>query len=420
MRILFINPYFRYFGKDIFPLGLAYIASIAQNNNEVKIIDENLGKTKIEDELAKFKPDTVALTATTPSYPRAIEIAKLSKKRGALTIMGGVHVTFRPASALRLGIDVVVRGEGERVFAQLLSNYPALEDVKGISFKKNGQIQHNPDCELIQNLDSLPNPAYHLFELERYKIISSITSRGCPYNCTYCSATHFWRKKVRYRSIPKVIEEIKLLNQKYNFRLFRFMDSSFTIHEKRTKELCQAILDEDLQFNWSCEARPDQLSNELLETMFDAGCRLVCLGVDSASQEILNRSQRKVQSQEIWDAITRIKAKKMQVRAYVTFGFPGETIESVKQTITYLQQYQPSQILLSLATAYPGTKLTENIFVNVPDGWRAKFHGHAIGGDLILPESMNAKQYMKAADFMFDEIKKINKQQNLETETTDL
>ncbi|MFX0064950.1 MAG: B12-binding domain-containing radical SAM protein [Candidatus Hermodarchaeota archaeon] len=412
MRLLFVNPYFRYFGKDIFPIGLAYIASIAQESNEVKILDENVEKVDIKKELAHFQPDIVLSTATTPSYPRAIEIMKLSKEKGAKTIMGGVHVTFRPASALRLGVDIVVRGEGELTFSQLLSNYSTLETVKGISFKKNGQIYHNPDQELIQNLDSLPNPAYHLFNLDRYRIISLITSRGCPFSCTYCSATHFWKKKVRYRSILNVMEEIKLLYHNYNFRFFRFMDSSFTIREKRTEDLCQALIDENLSIIWSCEARPDQLSGELLESMFASGCRLVCLGVDSASQEILNRSHRKVESQDIWNTITRIKAKGMQVRAYVTFGFPGESIETTKQTIAYLKKYRPSQILLSLATAYPGTKLTENIFVNVPDGWRAKFHGHAVGGDLILPEGMTPQEYMVNADFMLEEIKKINKIQS--------
>ncbi len=404
MRVLYIHPKFPYRGKDLFPIGLGYLAGISKDRADIMVIDENVESFSIA-KITDFRPDIIGITATTPSFQRALEITgKLKKSSNATVVMGGVHATFNPEEALLGGADIVVRGEGEKTFSELI-DLKDLEKIDGISYRENGRFVHNPDRALIKDLDDIPFPAHDYFRIENYKIMSIISARGCPYSCAYCSATRFWKNQVRYRSTKNVLEELKRIAE-MGFNLVRFMDSTFTLDKKRVLEICDMIKDEDLDIKWSCETRADHLDDEILRAMSTSGCNLICMGIDSASQEILERCDRKVDVAVMEAAFEKARKYKIPVRAYITFGLPGETERSVKQTIKFLYKVRPRQILMSLATAYPGTDLSGGRYIKMHPNWVAKFHGHGPGGNLYLPEGMTRKEYIRLADYMLKEIKK--------------
>ena len=405
MRVLLIHPRFPYRGKDSFPLGLGYLAAVAKGN-EIIVIDENVETLNLE----KINPDIVGITSTTPSFPRAMEIAKTVKKlwRGTTLVIGGTHVTFVPEDALMGGVDVVVRGEGEHAFLELLEGRE-LGRIKGIAYMEEGRIIKTPDRELIPDLDSLPFPAWQRFPLQGYGIMSMITSRGCPYSCSYCSATRFWRHHVRYRSPENVLEELKLITEQ-GFKLIRFMDSTFTLDKKQCLRICELIKKEGLDLKWSCETRADTLDDEILEAFSTSGCNLICIGVDSGSQRVLDETNRRMRVSSIKKAFEKIRKYGIATRAYVTFGFPGESEKGVMETMKLLEEAKPEQILLSLATAYPGTELWGHGGVEVHPDWIAKFHGHGTGGRLYLPSGLSRKDYMRLADYVWSEVRKLTRE----------
>lgn len=410
MRVLLIHPAFPYRGKDLFPIGLGYLAAIAEDRAEVFVIDENVEAFDLE-KVKSIGPDIVGITSTTPSFPRAAEItAKLRKECGnALIVMGGTHATFMPEEAIEAGADIVIRGEGEATFSDLIDRRD-LRDVKGISYRHRG-IRHNPDRGLIENLDEIPLPAHRYFPIEKYRIMSIATSRGCPYRCSYCSASRFWQHRVRFRSPENVLEELIQIAE-LGFSLVRFMDSTFTLDRERAKRICQMMIEEGLDIKWSCETRADHLDEDLLKALSKAGCELICLGVDSASQAVLDRNRRRIDVATIRKAFEKIRKYGMKTRAYITFGLPGETSESVEETIRFLEEIKPDQTLLSLATAYPGTELWGGRYIELHPSWISKFHGHGRGGNLYFPRGLTRGEYTKLADYMYREVKRINKASN--------
>ncbi len=407
MRLLLVHPRFPYRGRDAFPLGLGYLAAAARGNADVEVVDENYTPLDIH-RIAADPPDILGISSTTPSFPRALEIAREAKRLPGDTtiVMGGTHATFCPEDALKRGVDLVVRGEGEETIQEILEGRPWGE-IKGISYAVDGRVVHNPDRELHKNLDYLPFPAWDAFSLEAYEIMSIITSRGCPFSCVYCCAARFWRSRVRFRSPENVIQELREIAS-MGYRMVRFMDSTFTLNKAHAIRICELLKKEGLNFSWSCETRADSLDDELLKALAESGCRLLCLGVDSGSQHVLEETQRKMRVAAVKTAFRKIKKHGIATRAYVTFGFPGESERSVRETVKLLREIRPDQILLSLATAYPGTVLwgmDQKRRLYPHPSWIAKFHGHGYGGRLYLPEGLSRKDYMRLADYLWGEVR---------------
>lgn len=408
MKIILINPKYPFYrGKDLFPLGLGYIAAISEKYAETKVIDMNVEKTNIEQAVKEFMPDIVGITSTSPAFPEAKRIAsEIRNVSPAKIIIGGVHATFRPDEALEAS-DIAVRGEGELTFEEILSGKP-VEEIKGVSFKKDGMIIHNPDRELTEAVDTFPSPAYHLFPIKKYTIMSAISSRGCPFNCVYCCSTRFWRNKIRYRHVDSFYKEIEWLS-KNGVRTLKIHDSTFTIDKSRVMNFCNKMIESDLDLFWSCETRPDTLDDDMLAKLKEAKCILICIGVDSASELVLKNANRQMKKECIEKIFHKAREIGIRTRAYITFGLPGENEESVKETIEFLKRVKPDQTMLSLATKYPGTNLASKR-INFHPHWLGKFEGHdARFLELYIPDGMDKKKYQHLADFMHEEIKKIQK-----------
>ena len=413
MKILLINARFPgYHGRDMFPIGLGCLAGIAEKIAETSVIDLNVQTDEeLSERLSSFDPDMVGISATTPSYPSAVSILKEVKKlKNIPVIIGGSHVSFKPDDTLRDGFDIVIRGEGGDTFKEILSSSSLsdLEKIKGISFLKDKKIIHAPDREMTEDLDSLPLPAYKKFPLEKYEILSIITSRGCPYRCAYCCASKFWKNRIRFRSIENVVQELKIIKS-LGVKRIKFHDSTFTFDKKRVIELCKRMKEEGLTFKWSCETRADNLDEELLKIMKDAGCILICIGVDSVCYEVLDAIKRNISLEKIKETFLLAGKIGIRTRAYITFGLPEETEKSVLSTIAFLKETRPNQIMLSLATAYPGTDLVSGKKVRFSPEWKKKFDGHGFGSELYLPKTLNRQEYMKLADYLWTEIRKMKK-----------
>ncbi|MFQ6075856.1 MAG: B12-binding domain-containing radical SAM protein [Candidatus Bathyarchaeia archaeon] len=222
------------------PLGVLYLASVAERaGHDVKVIDMRLKDEKpdeIRGYMASFQPDVVGISGMTTEYPFGFEIAKISKEvqPNVITVMGGPHVTFTATETLdeNQDVDIVVRGEGESTFIELLEaldKASSLMEVKGVTFRRNGRTISTEPRQLIENLDHLPYPARHLVPLKDYTYISMITSRGCPYHCTFCTTTLMWGSRYRTRRPNSVVDEMQYIAENLGFRRITISDDNFAL-----------------------------------------------------------------------------------------------------------------------------------------------------------------------------------------------
>ena len=268
----------------------------------------------------------------------------------------------------------MVAGEGEETIAELAS---AIEEnrapaaIKGLFFRgPDGVIISTPQRPLIQDLDSLPLPAWRLIDLSVYRLppnravtglraASVITSRGCNYHCSFCTHHYGYGGNVRKRSVTGVIEEIKTLVREYGARELRFEDCTFTADTDRVKELCRAIMAAGLKITWNCDARADTASEELFSLMRAAGCRRVFVGVESASEKILNSMAVKkgTHLDQAVNAVALAKKHGMRVTASFVIGVPGETEETAEETYRFALKLDPDYAMFSALVPSVGSEL---------------------------------------------------------------
>jgi radical SAM superfamily enzyme YgiQ (UPF0313 family) len=363
--------------------------------------------------------DVVGLSVTTPAFSHAAELMSAVRNSGKFTgtiIAGGHHPTFCPEEVLRAGADIAVRGEGDVIFPLVLEalarGQPSatLSEVPGISFcDVSGEIQHSAAAGLIPDLASVPHPAWDLFRYAAYSPMSVITSRGCPYRCGYCGAAAFWQHSTRMRPVPDVINELDALLQLYPYTNIKFQDSVFTLNKRRTLDLLQAIADRQYPLRWICETRADALDAEVVRLMLAAGCKTIMLGVESGSQAVLNENDRHLDPHQLVDVCHLIRSRGIGLRVSVIFGLPGETRDTVEETIILLRDIKANVTFLNLATAYPGCPLARHATASFEESWLKSFGGHGVGGRLVLPEGMKSQEYRHLVDHLQQEIRILNR-----------
>ncbi len=355
------------------PLGLAYLASIAREKGwTVKIIDgvtEELSKWDLIRIIKDFSPDVVGLTATTSAVLDAYDVARLVKEINpeVLVMIGGPHATFMAHEVLKECpyIDLVVRGEGELTFGELLERIERkgdFSDVAGIAYRKNGVIKENPPRPLIRDLDDLPFPAYDLLPVDKYVVdkvryAAIMTSRGCPYNCIFCSSSLQFGKKWRAHSVDRVIEEIKLLTEKYKVKEIEFLDDTFTLNMKRAKEIAKRIVDEKMDISWSASSRVNTFSYEVGEALHRAGAHTVYFGIESGSERTLKFIGKGISKRQALDAVAAAKKAGLNALGAFIIGFPYENEEEMKETIRFADKVGVDLAQFTIATPYPGTRL---------------------------------------------------------------
>lgn len=386
MRILLINPPFSDYGGlkghggNALPLNLAYLAGYLRQQQpeiEIKILDcEGLRLTydKITEKIKDIKPDLVGITMPTPVYHQVINIAEIIKKisEKIFIVVGGPHPTVLSRETLNESvIDCCVIGEGEVTFSKLIEvliKGQSLQAVKGIVFRDgDGQIQQTEKRELVQDLDSLPFPARDLFPLDIYfppptKRVSNkkagniITSRGCPYQCTYCIASVMWERRVRFRSVKNVVDEIEECYRRYNIGEFNFHDELFTLNKERVIAICQEIRQRNLDIAWVCMIRVDFADEETLRAMKTAGCKKIMFGFESGSQMILDKMKKRVALDKAEEAVKLVKKIGIKTAGNFMFGNIGETEETIKKSIKLAKKLNCDTMAFFIASPYPGTE----------------------------------------------------------------
>ncbi|MBF0515149.1 MAG: cobalamin-dependent protein, partial [Desulfovibrionaceae bacterium] len=304
------------------PIGLSYLAGYlcTHTTHEVIILDTlalRLKYPEIERRILEIKPDLVGVTAFTPTFYDVLEVCKLVKKNlpHCQVCLGGSHVdTFTQETMSHSEIDFCVHGEGEAIFAELLNaieNNLPLSDVKGVSYRQDGQVVTTGQAGYQKDLDSLPLPAFHLLPLDKYKsaigtgnvvgIIAS--SRGCPYHCTYCNRPY---QTYRQYGVDRIISEMRIHYDR-GVREFLFFDDMFNINPKRVIDISMAIKTNFPGITWSFRGRVDQVTDNMVKIAMESGLRQILFGVEAGSDEDLKAIKKHITTKQVVDAIATCK-----------------------------------------------------------------------------------------------------------------
>jgi anaerobic magnesium-protoporphyrin IX monomethyl ester cyclase len=364
-------------------VGLAILAAVLEKNGyDVTVLDcppVHMTYNGIKQALTRFKPDIVGITSVTPTFSSALKTAQTAKEAYPQTLvaLGGPHVTIADDQFIlqHPEVDVIVKGEGEQTLVELarcVLGAMSLDEVAGITYRKNGQAIRTPNRPCIENLDELPPPAYHYFPIHRYRIfgklgLAMVTGRGCASQCSFCVVPQIGKNSYRTRSPKSVVDEMEYLRDRYHPDFISFNDEVFTYDQKRVAEICLEIKRRKLTIPWDCQTRVDLVSKELLYKMRAANCQLVCFGIESGSQKILDAMKKGTTVEQNATAIKWAKEAGLSVNVSLIIGYPGETQETLKETIDFMKKTEPDDIFLFLATPYATTELRETV---LSMGWK--------------------------------------------------
>lgn len=386
MKVTFLNPpqtnsKYKFLGVVAPSLGIGYMAAVLEEHGyDVDVLDASaleLTYDEIGDEILKRNPDIVSISALTPTIGVALDSADKIKqvKPDTVVVLGGYHPTFEYKSVLdEPSVDVVVRGEGEYTFLDLVQTIERggdLANVEGLAFHDEGDssLIVTPDRPIIHDLDELPFPAFHLFPMEKYKILNIttnvatiITTRGCPMKCSFCSSAALHGEHMRRRSYENVCDEIEVRLREQNIDTIAFMDDTFTLNKKFVRDFCAEIKRRNLKFWWGCTSRVDTLDEDLLQTMKDAGCITIFMGVESADQQMLEKMNKNITVSKTERAFRLARKVGIRTIASCVIGMPEDTRKSIANTIAFVKNLNPNYALYSLATPYPGTRFYNETF----------------------------------------------------------
>lgn len=380
MRTLLINPpWVRRHGniwQDVAsvmpPLGLAWLAAqLERAGHPVDILDahaERQGWDSLPARLRSFGPrQVVGITATTSLIGNALALARLARTEfpEALIVLGGVHPTVLPEEVLAEPcVDLVVRGEGELTLLDIVSGLD-WRTIAGVSFRDGNRFVHNPDRALVQDLDSLAPPAYHLLPMDRYypaagayrrlPAISMLATRGCPGRCTFCY--RLFGSRIRTRSGRRLAEEAVMLQERFGIREICFYDDTFTVVRKEVLAFLDGLEELKADLTWSCFSRVDSVDEPTLRRMKTSGCHQIMYGVESANPDILKNIGKRITTAKVEEAVAMTKRVGIDVRAAFMIGNPGETAESMEETMRFAIRLNPDLVIFNIATPFPGTEM---------------------------------------------------------------
>lgn len=376
MRFLLIHPYYPISECPSPPLGLAFLGGALERDGiETRVLDLVVNKyhpEMLEAALNDFQPDVVGITAVTMTANHALEVVTEVKRIAphVITVMGGPHVTFCAAETMAQcpALDYVVLGEGEDAIVELtraVEKGRDMDSVAGLALRHNGHIVFTKHRPPGIDVDTLPIPARHLLPLGRYRAlglaISMTTSRGCPHQCIFCVGRQMVGAKVRYRNPIAVVDEMEYLAT-LNFSQINLADDLFTANKKHCHAVCDEILRRGLKVKWTSFARVDTVSLEVLTRMKEAGCTAVSFGVESGVQAILDTIKKKITLEQIVAAVKMCNEAGVSPMASFILGLPGETPETMKQTMEFGQKLNDLGVGYGfhLLAPFPGTKVRDD------------------------------------------------------------
>jgi anaerobic magnesium-protoporphyrin IX monomethyl ester cyclase len=392
VKILLINPPIREWAEpNCFPLGLGYIAAILeQEGHEIEVMDINAYRwiqAEVEEKIKKAKFDAVGIGAIVTVYKYVKWLISTLKKYHPQkkVIVGGSVATSVPKTLLeRTAADIAVIGEGEETVRELfraLEKEDDLSAVNGIWFKdEKGRIHITPPRPTIKDLDTLPLPAWDLFPIDIYlrnpvgapnrnkwvngtavdNVLSMnlFATRGCPYKCIYCYHD-FMGQGYRNRSPQGVFDEMKRLHERYGVQYFHFVDDEFVMKKGFINEFCRLVREANLGFTWGCSGRANLMTEEMIATMANSGCILIGYGIESGSQKMLDIMKKRVTVEQAKQAVKLTQRYLGWADCSFMIGTPGETRETIQETIDFCKELNLVPEVIFFATPYPGTELYE-------------------------------------------------------------
>ncbi len=395
MRVALINPSFNRYGGlsghggAMAPISLCYLAGYGRQQHpdvEFEIIDSEVHNHSHEetcDEVAGFDPQLIGITANTCAFDSVVKLTGRLKERfpKARVIIGGSHPSALPEQSVEESCaDFVSIGESELQFAQLIGQINDGDEdwsqLKGIVYRdRDGQIRTTMPQVLIDDLDTVPMPARDLIDNNLYYPAPTkrvrggphtllVASRGCPYNCGFCSAQTVWTRKIRGRSPANIVAEVEHCIGTYGIHSYNFTDELFTVKKKRVLEICNAFIEKKLDMNWVCSARAHHIDMETLEAMREAGCREISFGIEAGNEDILKNIDKVLDLKEAERVVNLTKKAGIKTHASFMFGYLGETEETMKQTISFAKKLNTQIAAFFVASPLPGTPFYREALAN--------------------------------------------------------
>jgi len=406
-------------GGDVgIPLSLLYLGSYARDNSNTNVtirdhrLDKALGKER--DFERDFRDaDVVGVGACTSESPDATNVLRQAKEMGKVTVMGGLYATFNSERVLNEGAtDFVVQGEGERPLADLmnaLDGKGSIEDVRGISYRKGHQIIHNPNAELIEDLDSLPMPAYDLIDTDLYSQFgpaSIYSARGCPMTCDFCTLNEMWGFRHRGRSAENIIQELEMLKG-FGFERVHFKDETVTLNKRNALELFREIEKANLGLTYKAKSRINQIDPQLLEQMMAAGLDTIHTGVESIVQNTLDRMKKGVSEKSIRKTFDMMQSYGCNLNPVYLIGSPGETPGELQANAGFAREMgqRPNVITyLSFMTPHPGTAMVNDPEMNI---LTTDYSRYTHKQPVAVPKSLGSDGLKKMVDTYHSVVKDI-------------
>jgi anaerobic magnesium-protoporphyrin IX monomethyl ester cyclase len=377
VKVLLVNPTYTTSAQFSPPLGLGYVgASLVKKGHEVKLLDLTLKDSPSFLQAAmKFKPDFVGISGLTTQYPAMKDLARSAKSLGIKVVVGGIHVSAIPAFVLRdsKAIDYAIKGEGEIAFASLLEKGSPV-GIPGMYYRVKDVIE-GTQPQYLEDLDSLSFP-WSFLDLKTYKYtkvngitskygtsaISVISSRGCPYNCAFCSASQAHGKRIRKRSPENFLAELEDLKRQ-GTREVQILDDNFTFYRENAYEISKGMVDRKLNFAWTLPngIRADRVDEELLTMMKKSGCYYFGIGIESGSEKVLRMMDKSLSLDRVRETAKLADKLGFVTQGFLLANFPGETSEDLKKTKKFVLSLPIDRISINPVVPYPGSRMYHEV-----------------------------------------------------------
>lgn len=388
MKIVFIDPKGVWEGLNN---GIACIAASVRNDHEVKVIDfVNQNKGRLEERLEPVKDaEFVGISIKSFTMLESIMVAKKVRELNpnARIVAGGPHIIVDGFNFMQENpiFDLAVIGEAELTFKELLSGKDFAQ-IAGVIYRENGELKQNPMQRWIADLDNLPFPTYDDFDSVNYDgkihpidVWSLVTSRGCPYTCSYCNVPVVIGRKFRTRSGSNIMDELLYAKEKYGSKEFKILDDNFTLLMDRAKDICKLFIDENLDMKWTCPngIRADRLDEELCKLMREAGCYSMSIGVESGDPEVFDKIKKGERLVDVERGIKLAQAAGIKVHGFFIIGLVGSTYEADMRSVEFTKRLGISASW-GILVPYPGTEVWEQVKADkntrMLRDWKDGFH----------------------------------------------
>ncbi|MFC1699005.1 B12-binding domain-containing radical SAM protein [Candidatus Omnitrophota bacterium] len=403
MKVMLIQPPYTILDTEFKschpPLGLAYLAAALRERHELKVLDalaegfdrERAGEEKgyltyglsyeeIREEIRAFNPEVIGVSSLFSAQARNVHrIFALAKELNSavITIAGGAHPSAMPKEVLGdKNIDYVIIGEGEQTATELLERIEKKKEpsgLEGLAYRRDSQVIIRERESFENNLDSLPFPAWELFPLDKYfsinrphgglsrsgAVLPVITSRGCPYQCIFCSIHTVWGRGYRARRPESVLQEIEYLISKFGVRGLIFDDDNLTLDRERAVKIFQGIVEKRFNLSWSLPngVYLGTLDENLLALMKNSGCYSISIAIESADEEVLKWIKKPIDLSKAKEIVRSAQALKLEIAVFFVVGFPFETKAQIEKTLRFTRELKADNVNFFFATPLPGTEL---------------------------------------------------------------